>query len=131
VRWLRESFAAKLLAALLGTVGLLLVIVFFVVQRETARQVDVAVDRTLQSAATLFEELNELQREQAARLARPFTEGVRALQLLRQTIDDGDYDYLADVVEYEMQLAGSRTCCFRSPTPRGHPCSPWYTASGC
>jgi class 3 adenylate cyclase len=106
VRWLRESFAAKLLAALMGTVGVLLIVTFFVVQGETARQVDVAVDRTLQNAGTLFEELNELQREQAARLARPFTEGVRALQLLRQTIDDGDYDYLADVVEYEMQLAG-------------------------
>jgi class 3 adenylate cyclase len=106
MRWLRESFAAKLLAALLGTIGILLIVVFFVVQSETARQVDDAVDRTLQSAGTLFEELNELQREQAARLARPFTEGVRALQLLRQTIEDGDYGYLADVVEYEMQLAG-------------------------
>jgi len=106
VNWLRESFGAKLLAALVGTVGLLLIVTFVVVQGETARQVEVVVDQTIDNAGTLFEELNELQRQQAARLARPFTEGVRALQLLRATIDAGDFDYLAEVVEYEMQLAG-------------------------
>jgi class 3 adenylate cyclase len=106
VNWLRESFATKLLAALLGTVGLLLIVTFVVVRGETARQVEVVVERTIQNAGTLFEELNELQRQQAARLARPFTEGVRARALLRATIEAEDYDYLADQVDYEMQLAG-------------------------
>lgn len=103
---LRESFGAKLLAALLGTVGLLLVVTSLVVQGETERQVEAVAGRTIESAGQLFEELNELQRQQAARLARPFTEGVRALALLRETIGQGDYDYLADQVDYEMQLAG-------------------------
>jgi len=106
MRWLRESFGAKLLAALLLTVGLLLIVTFAVVRSETARQVDVAVARALQNAATLFGELNELQRQQAARLAAPFTEGRRALVLLDETLQSGDYDYLAEVVDYEMQLAG-------------------------
>ncbi len=105
MRWLRESFAAKLLAALLGTVGLLLIIVLVAVRGETGRQVEVVVDRTMRNANALFEELNELQRQQATRLARPFTEGVRARALLRATIEAGDFDYLADVVDYEMQLA--------------------------
>jgi adenylate cyclase len=106
VNWLRESFGAKLLAALFGTVGLLLVVTFVVVRGETARQVEVVVDQRVQNAGALFEELNELQRQQAARLSRPFTEGVRALALLRATIEEGDYEYLAEQVDYEMQLAG-------------------------
>jgi class 3 adenylate cyclase len=104
VNWIRESFGAKLLAALLGTIGLLLVVTYVVVQGETARQVEIVVDRTIRNAGTLFEELNELQRQQAARLARPFTETRRASALLDATIEAGDYEYLADMVEYEMQL---------------------------
>jgi class 3 adenylate cyclase len=106
VRWLRESFGAKLLAALLGTVGLLLLVTYAVVRGETSAQVDVVVDRTIRSADALFAQLNELQRQQAARLARPFTESVRAVRLLDATLADQDYDYLADQVDYEVQLAG-------------------------
>ena len=106
MNWLRESFGAKLLAALLGTVGLLLIVTVIVVDGETERQVEAVANRTVESAGQLFEELNELQRQQAARLARPFTEGVRARALLRSTIEEGDYEYLAEVVDYEMQLAG-------------------------
>jgi class 3 adenylate cyclase len=79
---------------------------FAVVQGETARQVDVVVERSTQNAGTLFGELNELQRQQSARLAAPFTEGTRARALLDATIEAGDYEYLAEVVDYEMQLAG-------------------------
>lgn len=103
---LRESFGAKVLAALLGTVGLLLLITFIVIGGETERQVEAVVGRTVERAGQLFDDLNELQRQQAARLARPFTEGVRALVLLDQTIRDRDFDYLADQVDYEIQLAG-------------------------
>jgi class 3 adenylate cyclase len=106
VKWLRESFGAKVLVALLGTVGLLLLVTFVVIGGETDRQVEAVVDRTVENAGQLFGELNELQRQQAARLARPFTEGVRAIVLLDQTIRDGDFDYLADQVDYEIQLAG-------------------------
>jgi len=106
VRWLRESFGAKLLAALLGTVGLLLIVTYTVVRTETSAQVEVVVDRTIRSADALFEQLNELQRQQATRLARPFTETVRAVALLRASLEAGDYDFLADQVDYELQLAG-------------------------
>ncbi|MBM4183338.1 MAG: hypothetical protein FJ207_03830 [Gemmatimonadetes bacterium] len=99
MRWLRESFGAKLLAALLGTVGLLLVVTYVVVRRETSTQVAIVVDRTNRSADALFEQLNELQRQQAARLARPFTESVRAVALLRASLEAEDYDCLADQVD--------------------------------
>jgi adenylate cyclase len=71
-----------------------------------ARQVEAVVSRSAENAETLFGELNELQRQQAARLAAPFTEGTRARALLDATIEAGDFDYLAEVVDYEMQLAG-------------------------
>jgi hypothetical protein len=74
VRRFRESFGAKLLAALGGTVLLLLLITFIVVRGETARQVDVVTTRAIDSAERLFRELTELQHLQAAQLARPFTE---------------------------------------------------------
>jgi class 3 adenylate cyclase len=106
VNWIRESFGAKLLAALLGTVGLLLVVTYAVVRGETSRQVEIVVERTIQNAGTLFGDLNELQRQQAGRLARPFYETRRALALLDATLEARDYEYLGDMVDYEIQLSG-------------------------
>lgn len=103
--FIRRSFGAKLLSALLGTVGLLLVVMFFVVRFETAQEVELVAERTVQNAGTLFQELIDLQRQQAARLARPFTDGRRALAALDAAIDAGDVELLADQVDYEMQLA--------------------------
>jgi class 3 adenylate cyclase len=100
----RESFGAKLLAALLGTVGLLLTITLLAVRIETSREVGIVTDRTIQRAGTLFEELNELQREQAAGLARPFTEGQRARVLLLEAMRTDDIEWIADQAEYQLQL---------------------------
>lgn len=100
----RESFGAKLLSALLGTVGLLLIVTFTVVRTVTARQVDLVTARTTQNAGTLFEERNELQQRVVARIAGPFTEGRRALIALREAIANNDVEQLAGQVEYEMQL---------------------------
>jgi class 3 adenylate cyclase len=121
VNWLRESFGAKLLAALLGTVGLLLLVTYVVVRGETSRQVDVVVERAIQNAGALFQQLNELQRQQAARLARPFTETRRAVALLDATLEAGDYEYLADQVEYEVQLASQPDVLLVFTDPEGRP----------
>jgi len=125
VTWLRESFGAKVLAALLGTVGLLLMVTFVVIGGETDRQVEAVVDRTVESAGQLFGELNDLQQQQAARLARPFTEGVRARALLDSSIRDGDYNYLADVVDYEVQLGGLIDALLVFTDPDGVPVLSW------
>lgn len=101
---IRESFGAKLLSALLGTVGLLLIVTFVVVRTVTSRQIEEVTTRTTQNAGTLFEERNEFQLQVVARLARPFTESRRALAALDAAITDGDIAYLADQVAYEMDL---------------------------
>ena len=103
---IRESFGAKLLSALAGTVGLLLLVTYIVVRAETARQVEIAADRAVRNAGTLFEELNDLQRQQTDQLARPFTDGRRALALLEAAIEAADLAWVEDQVTYEMQLAG-------------------------
>jgi len=102
---IRESFGAKVLAALLGTVGLLLMVTFGVVRIEMSRQVDLVAARTVRNAGTLFEQLNELQRQQAEQLTIRFTESRRALALLDQAIKASDVDYLAEQVSYELELA--------------------------
>lgn len=106
MKWLRGSFGAKLLAALLGTVGILLLVMFAVVRGETALQVDEVVERTVSGAEQLFGELTALQQEQVAQFVRPFTEGRRQLALLDATIQDQDFDFLAEEVVYRIQLAG-------------------------
>jgi class 3 adenylate cyclase len=101
---IRESFGAKLLSVLLGTVGLLLIVTFGVVRSVTARQVEEVAARTTQNAGTLFEERNEFRREVVAQLSRAFTRDRRALALLDAAIRDGDAVNLAGQVEYEMTL---------------------------
>ena len=66
---IRESFGAKLLSALLGTVGLLLAVIFVVVRVVTDRQVEAVTARTVETAGDLFEERNRLQYTVLARLA--------------------------------------------------------------
>jgi class 3 adenylate cyclase len=106
VRWLRRSFGAKLLAALVGTVGLLLTITLVAVRIQTNREIRLVEDRTVRQAAELFEELSDLQRQQADQLARPFTESRRMLVLLDEAIRSRDVDYLAGEASYELLRSG-------------------------
>lgn len=101
---IRESFGAKLLSALLGTVGLLLIVTFVVVRTVTTRQVEAVANRTTENAGIQFEERTERQLEAVARLASPFTEGVRVSAMLNEAIRSDDIEGLAENVEYEMQL---------------------------
>jgi adenylate cyclase len=108
VRGIRESFGAKLLSALLGTVGLLLAVTFIVVRGVTDRQVDAVTSGTASNAERLFETSNELRRQKVADLARPFTDGMRALQRLRAALEANDFEYLAGEVAFEMELQERR-----------------------
>ena len=101
---IRESFGAKLLSVLLGTVGLLLIVTFAVVRSVTARQVEAVAERTTQIAGTLFEERNEFRQEVVAQLSGAFTRERRALAALDAAVRDGDAENLAGQVEYEMAL---------------------------
>jgi len=102
---IRESFGAKLLSALVGTVGLLLIVTLVIVRTVTNQQVDAVAARTTENAGTLFEERSEQQRQIVARLTM-FTESRRALFVLDAAIEEGAVENLAGYVEYEMNLQG-------------------------
>jgi len=104
MRWIRESFAAKLFAGLLGTVGILLAATWLVVRAETGRQVQEATERAVGSATTQFRQLEEIQRRQLERVARPLT--LRRIQAaLDAAIETGDRGDLVGQVIYELDLA--------------------------
>lgn len=106
MNWLRRSFGAKLLAALVGTVGLLLVITLVAVRIQTDRQIRLVENRSVDRAAQLFQELADLQRQQADQLARPFTEGRRTQIILDEAIRSRDIDFLSGEASYELLRSG-------------------------
>lgn len=101
---IRESFSAKLLSAFLGTIGLLMLVTLVVVQVVTSQQVELVAARTVQNAGTLIEASLESQRVAMAGLARPFTQGPRAVQALRSALDNDNLELIAGNVAYEMDL---------------------------
>lgn len=100
----RRSFLAKMLLALAGSIGLLLVVTVVVVQVVTGQQVRSATARTVDLAGRLFEGRFEYDREVVARLATPFTVGRRAVAALDEAIKSGDREDLAADYLYEMEL---------------------------
>jgi class 3 adenylate cyclase len=106
MRFLSESFAARLFTGLLGTVGLLLLVTYLVVRSETATQVQAAAERAAQNAATLFGDVEEIRRQNAARVAAHLTEGRRMLAALDQAVEGGDISDLIGEAGYEADLAG-------------------------
>ena len=106
MNWIRRSFGAKLLAALVGTVGLLLAITLITVRSQTNRQVRLEEQRSVVRASQVFEQLNELQRAQADQLARPFTESRRATILLDEAIQTGDIEFLSGEAAFELMRSG-------------------------
>ncbi len=101
---IRESFGAKLLSAMLGTVGLLLVVTFVSVRVVTNRQLESETALTMADASRLFEERDRSQRESLARLSSSFTTSRRAVIALDAAIKEGDVGYMAGNVEYELDL---------------------------
>lgn len=99
---IRESFAGKLFSGLLGTVGVLLLVTYGVVRSVTERQVQAEADRASRSAASLFTQIEELRRQEAARVADLLTTGQRTLVAL----EEGDAAWLAGDVEYQLGLLG-------------------------
>jgi class 3 adenylate cyclase len=118
---IRESFAAKLLASLVGTVGVLLIVTFLVVQAETQRQVEVVSARAVRSAEVQFQGLEEFQRREVDRAAELLAGGVRTRILLDVAIAEGDRTYLGGHVSYELLLAGIPDIVVAFTDPEGAP----------
>lgn len=100
----RRSFAAKLATAVLGTVGLLLVVMLVVVQAETRGQVELVAEDAVARARQAFEESERMRREQLSRRARVFTDNRRTIALLEAAIEAGDTAFLASQIGYALQL---------------------------
>jgi len=117
----RESFAAKILAGLLGTVGLLSLVTFVVVRAETGRQVRAVSARAVQSAETQFQGLETFQQREVDRVARLLAEGRRTLAELDEAIEASNRTYLAGHVAYELDLADIPDMVVAFTDPRGQP----------
>lgn len=100
----RRSFAAKLAAAVLGTVGLLLVTMLLMVRAETRGQIERVAEDAVVRARQGFEESERMRREQLARRASVFTDNRRTMALLEAAIEAGDTTFLANQIGYALQL---------------------------
>lgn len=121
MNWLSESFAAKILAGFLGTVGLLSLVTFVVVQVETEHQVDVVSERAVESAEMQFQGLEEFQRREVDRVVRLLAEGRRTLAELDEAIEASNRTYLAGHVAYELDLADIADMVVAFTDSRGRP----------
>lgn len=104
---IRASFGAKVLAAMLGTVGLLLLATLVAVRVETARQVGLVQDRVHEQSRQVFNELEELTRRQLARLGSSFTNSVRSRVLVQEAAEADTLDFFRQDVLYRLELVNA------------------------
>lgn len=100
----RRSFAGKLLAALVGTLAVVLGVAFGTVRRETAIQVERAASRAAAIADTTFRSIEAVQRARLAEAAERVARGRRAVAALEAAIESREVGDLVADVEYELDL---------------------------
>lgn len=105
---LRSSFGLKLLAALLASVGVVLLLALVVVRRETERQVERVAERMAARSREAFRELDELKRVELERLGSAFTESRRTLAAVEAAAEpavrEAELEWLIQTVRYELEL---------------------------
>ncbi|MBI4540556.1 MAG: HAMP domain-containing protein [Gemmatimonadetes bacterium] len=103
---LRLSFRAKLLVALVGTVGLLLTVILAVVRQQTRRQIGRVVAGVTTRSRQAFAEQERVLDDQLVRLGLRLAEGVRVLAALQASLEAGDPGVLAAAAGDELKLSG-------------------------
>ena len=100
----RHSFAAKLLLALVGSVGLLLLATVIAIRLQTRAQVQVAVNDALRQSRKVFAQqeadLRTELRDDAGRLSG----SNRLPAALDEALQSGATDFLAQTTSYELGL---------------------------
>lgn len=102
IRKIQESFARKLFAGLLGTVAVLLLVTYGVVRSVTALQVQAEAERVSRNATSLFAQLEEIRRQEVARVAQLLSGGRRT----GAALEEGDVATIAGEVQYQQLLFG-------------------------
>lgn len=101
----RRSFAGKLLAALVGTLAIVLGAALAAVRAETAAQVDRSAARAAAVADTTFRSIEALQRVQLAEVAGRVAGGTRIPAALEAAMESREIDPLFADVDYELELS--------------------------
>ncbi|HET7463450.1 MAG TPA: adenylate/guanylate cyclase domain-containing protein [Longimicrobium sp.] len=102
---IRHSFAAKLLLALAGTVGLLLLVTVATIRVQTHRQVAVALRRSLQQSRRVFAQQERDVREGLASDVNRWVQSNRIYAALDDALMNGSVDTLVLATDYEITLA--------------------------
>ncbi len=122
MRRVRESFAAKLLTALVGMVGALSLTTYVVVTVEAGHVVDAAVSTAVGRAERQLSDLESMQHRQVARLGQQVTQSRRTLAALDDALSGADIGVVADVVSQQLAVAdlpdSDVLVVFTDPTPR-------------
>jgi adenylate cyclase len=105
----RITFGLKLLAALLASVGVVLLLALLVVRQETQRQVELVTDRYATRSREAFRELEDLKQRDLERLGSGFTDSRRTLAAVEAATAEPaaagpDLDWLIQTVRYELEL---------------------------
>lgn len=103
---LRLSFRSKLMAALLGTVAVLLAVTLLVVRAETEGQIAMVAADATERSRSAFHELESFRRRQLGELASGFIGGRRTFAALEAAMEGGDVEALMADAAYELQYRG-------------------------
>ncbi|HEV7587198.1 MAG TPA: adenylate/guanylate cyclase domain-containing protein [Longimicrobium sp.] len=104
----RHSFAAKLLLALIASVGVLLLVTVLSIRVQTHRQVAVAVARSLAQSRKVFAQQERDLRESLESSGVRWAGSNRLPAALDDALQSGSTEVLAQTTSYEFQLAASR-----------------------
>lgn len=104
----RHSFAAKLLLALLASVGVLLLVTVVSIRLQTRRQVAVAVARSLAQSREVFKAQESDLRASLESSGARWAGSNRLPAALDDALQTGTAELLAQTTAYEFQLSASR-----------------------
>lgn len=106
--WRDVSFRVRLLAALVGSVGLLGLSGLLVVGYQTQRQVAWTVQHRAEQTRRALAEVERLRRTELERLVQRISSSIRIGAALDSVVNGGDLEEFADTVTYELELAELR-----------------------
>lgn len=118
---MQVSFRARLLFALVGTVGLLLAVTLTVVRLQTRQQVRVVVDGTVARTNRVYEEQENARKRLLSGYAARFAGNNRFAVLVDEVLSGTPVDELLGNMKYELDLAGIPGALLLVTDPSGEP----------